>query len=205
MRIKFDFGDLEAFLAVAETASFQRAAGQLAISQSAVTRRIQKLESALGIVLFERTTRSLKPTLAAREFESRAQAMVSDASEAISALGDNSLRYEYQRSELISVATLPTLTNDLLPRALGRFDGGRARVNILDAFAGDVSEAVLSGEADFGVGFVGIEEPGLDYEFLLDDVFVAAMHADNELANRGSLSWSELASQPLIVPQKGRR
>ena len=58
MRINFDFLDLQAFLAVAELGSFQRAAEQLAVSQSAVTRRIQKLESGLGIVLFERSTRT---------------------------------------------------------------------------------------------------------------------------------------------------
>ena len=51
MRINFDFGDLEAFLAVAEHGSFRAAAETLAISQSALSRRIQKLEEALGATL----------------------------------------------------------------------------------------------------------------------------------------------------------
>ncbi len=205
MRINFDFGDLEAFLAVADSASFQRAAAQLAISQSAITRRIQKLESALGVQLFERTTRSLKPTLAAREFRTRARAMLDDAGEALRALGDSTARYQYQRNEIVTLATVPTLTHDLLPRALRRFDAERhrARINVLDLFAGEVGDAVASGEADFGIGFIGMQEPGLEFEFLLDDVFVLAMPREHPLADKSELRWQELAPYRLIVPQKG--
>ena len=205
MRINFDFADLQAFLAVAETLSFHRAATQLAISQSAVTRRTQKLESALGVELFERTTRSLRPTLACRDFESRAQAMLNDASEAMRALGDSTLRYQYQRNEVVNIATIPTLTNDLLPRVLSRFkaETNQVRINILDFFAGDVNEAVATGEADFGIGFIGIQEPGLEFDYLLDDKFVAAMHRDHSLAGQQRLRWSELDAHSLIVPQKG--
>lgn len=205
MRINFDFGDLEAFLAVAETASFQRAAGLLAISQSAITRRIQKLEAALGVALFERTTRSLRLTLAAKEFRARAQAMLDDAGEALRALGDSTVRYQYQRNEIVTLATVPTLTHDLLPRALRRFeaDGHGARINILDLFAGEVGDAVATGEADFGIGFIGMQEPGLEFEFLLDDVFVLAMHRDHPLAQKSELRWDELTPYRLIVPQKG--
>ena len=48
MRIEFDFRDLEAFLVVAELGSFLGAAARLSVSQPTLTRRIQKLESALG-------------------------------------------------------------------------------------------------------------------------------------------------------------
>ncbi len=205
MRINFDFGDLEAFLAVIETASFQRAAQQLAISQSAVTRRIQKLESALGVELFERTTRSLKPTLAARDFEQRAQTMLHDASEAMQVLGDNTLRYQYQRNEVVSLAILPTLTHDLLPRVLARFeaDSPQVRINVLDLFAGEVNEAIAAGDADFGIGFVGLQEPGLDFDYLLDDQFVAVVQDQHPLARASELPWAELSSYRMIVPQKG--
>ncbi len=205
MRINFDFGDLEAFLAVTETLSFQRAAEQLSISQSAVTRRIQKLESALGVELFERTTRSLKPTLAARDFETRAQSMLSDASEALQVLGDNTMRYQYQRSEVVSLAILPTLTHDLLPRVLARFEAEnpRVRINVLDLFAGEVNDAIAEGEADFGIGFIGLREPGLDFEYLLHDPFVAVVNELHALAEPGELPWASLAAHRMIVPQKG--
>ncbi|MAU46086.1 MAG: hypothetical protein CMP09_14945 [Yangia sp.] len=59
----FDFVALDAFLALFETGAFGATARHLALSQSALMRRILKLEDALGLRLFDRTTDSLRPTL----------------------------------------------------------------------------------------------------------------------------------------------
>jgi len=53
---------IEAFVAAARTLSFRRAASELSITKSAVSRRIQALESALGTSLFRRTSRALELT-----------------------------------------------------------------------------------------------------------------------------------------------
>ena len=50
----FDLQDLYAFLALSEHGSFRYAAEAICISQSALSRRIEKLETALGVRLFER-------------------------------------------------------------------------------------------------------------------------------------------------------
>lgn len=57
MAINFDLNDLQAFRAVVEQGSFRKAADTVRISQPALSRRIEKLEDALGVRLFERTTR----------------------------------------------------------------------------------------------------------------------------------------------------
>ncbi|MFD1105567.1 helix-turn-helix domain-containing protein [Sphingobium olei] len=54
--------DLRALVAVAEGRSFHRAAQQLNLSQPALSRRIQKLESSVGAILIERTTRHVRLT-----------------------------------------------------------------------------------------------------------------------------------------------
>jgi DNA-binding transcriptional LysR family regulator len=59
-----DFGDLTAFLVVAEERSFTRAAARLGRSQSAVSQTVRRLEASLGLQLLTRTTRSVAPTLA---------------------------------------------------------------------------------------------------------------------------------------------
>src|SRR5438876_8786125 len=56
--------DLIAFLAVAKTRSFTRAAAQLGVSQSALSHTIRGLEERLGLRLLTRTTRSVRPTAA---------------------------------------------------------------------------------------------------------------------------------------------
>lgn len=205
MRINFDFTDLSTFLAVADFGSFQRAAESLHISQSAVTRRIQKLEESLGVTLFERTTRSLKLTLAARLFQDRAKAILDNAEAAIIAVGDDVAQFEYHRNTIITIATIQTATHAILPQMIKVFrDAGyTSRIRIMDLFANDVVDAVSNGDADFGISFMGAQEPGLEFQHLQDDHFVVAMHPDNPLAEQAEINWTELDDQAVAIPWKG--
>ena len=57
-----NLNDLAAFLAVARARSFTRAAGQLGVSQSALSQTVRGLEARLGLRLLTRTTRKVAPT-----------------------------------------------------------------------------------------------------------------------------------------------
>lgn len=57
-----DLIDLNAFIAIAEERSFTRAASRLGVSQSALSHKIRRLETRLGVRLLSRTTRSVSPT-----------------------------------------------------------------------------------------------------------------------------------------------
>ena len=205
MRINFEFSDLEAFLAVADLGSFQRAAAQLNVSQPALTRRIQRFEVSLGVRLFDRTTRSLKPTLAAKHLRGRAQAMVDDAAEAMLALKDETARFEHARNAIVTVALVPSATQRILIKALRTFRarGHGARIRILDRLANDVAEAVAQGDADFGISSIPALEPNLTFQALMDDRFVLAFRRDHPLAARTEIRWETLEDLPLIVAMKG--
>lgn len=205
MRISYDFGDLEAFLAVKETGSFHAAAKMMNLSQSAITRRIQKLEEALGSQLFERTTRSLKPTLAAKRLQARAEAIIADAQETTRAMRDESVAYAYQRGAMVTLAAVPTVAGVLISPAITAFreSGHSARIRILDGTANEVAEAVTSGEADFGICSISLLDPITDFEPLFDDPFVVTLHKSHPLAARGTVQLSDLDDTPLIVPARG--
>jgi len=205
MRISYDFGDLEAFLLVKETGSFHAAAKAMNLSQSAITRRIQKLEDALGSQLFERTTRSLKPTLAAKRLQARAEAIIADAQETTRAMRDESVAYAYQRGAVVTFAAIPTVSKLLISPAIAAFreSGHGARIRILDGTANEVAEAVASGEADFGIASIPLLEPTTDFEPLFDDPFVVTLSKSHPLAARGALSMADLDDTPLIVPARG--
>ena len=205
MRINFDFNDLEAFLTVMETGSFHLAAERLSLSQSAVTRRVQKLEEALGSALFERTTRAVNPTLAAKRLQVRAEAMLEGARETALAMRDESVAFAYQRNSVITLAMIPTVITSLLPPALRDFQsrGFNARIRLLDFAANEVAEAVSQGDADFGVCSIGSLEPNTQFETLFNDLIGVAILQDHSLATIERVEWADLEGHPLILPARG--
>jgi len=205
MRIKFDFQDLETFLAVMDAASFHNAATRLNMSQPAVTRRIQKLEEVLGSALFERSTRTVKPTLAAKRLQARAEAMLDSAEETTLAMRDESVAFAHQQSAVVTVAMIPSAVTPLLIPAIRTLQqkAERIRLRLLDRAANEVAEAVSQGDADFGICSLGSLEPNTDFEALFDDEIALALPSDHRLARPARIEWSNLTDERLILPARG--
>jgi DNA-binding transcriptional LysR family regulator len=81
-----DINDLTAFMAVARERSFTRAAATLGVSQSALSHTIRRLETALGVRLLARTTRSVAPTDAGERLLSGIGPHIEDIERTIDAL-----------------------------------------------------------------------------------------------------------------------
>lgn len=74
--------DLRAFLQIAQDRSFSRAAEALGVPKATLSRRLSQLERLLGVQLLERTTRSVQLTVAGREFQPEAAAVLAALVEA---------------------------------------------------------------------------------------------------------------------------
>jgi len=74
--------ELESFVAVAEAGGFSRAALRLAVTPPAVTRAVASLEARLGVALFQRTTRRVRPTEAGSRFLEQARRLLADLADA---------------------------------------------------------------------------------------------------------------------------
>lgn len=190
MAINFDLNDLQAFRAVAELGSFRKAAEAVSISQPALSRRIDKLEEALGVRLFERTTRSVALTTVGRVFAQSAEQLLDDLDVALLGIRDVSS----SRLGHVTIACVPSVAYYFLPNVIANYRRRfpRIRIRLLDASANEVLGAVISGEADFGVSFIGSQEPEIEFKLLLQDRFVAACRRDHPLASKTRVTWSEL-------------
>ncbi|NJS35829.1 MAG: LysR family transcriptional regulator [Brachymonas sp.] len=196
MNFKFDLADLQAFCAVAKFNSFRAAAQSLHLSQPALSRRIDKLEGALGVKLLERTTRSVRLSNSGREFARKAQSLLDELDTTI--LGMEELAT--QRSGVVTVACVPSATRYFLPQVLQRFHAQfpRIRVRVHDAHANDVLAVVASGDADFGLNFLGKQEAGMVFKPLSSERFVLVCRMDHPLASKRSVKWAELKNHAYL-------
>jgi DNA-binding transcriptional LysR family regulator len=200
MRINYDLHDLQAFVAVAERASFRQAAADLFLSQSALSRRIDKLEESLGVKLFERTTRRVQLTNVGQTFLVNVRTALDGLEDAVLGVADLAAL----RTGSVTLACVPSAVWHFLPDVLARFSERfpRIRVRVHDESAQDVLNLVLAGEADFGINFTGAENPEIEFEPVYVESYVLAMRADHRLARRKKLSWKETVDERYISVAK---
>ncbi len=105
------------FLVVAQELNFRRSAERLHLDQSALTRRIQKLEQTLGFRLLERTTREVTLTAAGRRFFEDNSELLRRYAEAVVTARDIS----EGRTGTVRVAYMAFAATELVPQAVARF------------------------------------------------------------------------------------
>lgn len=187
---------IQAFVKVAEIGCFTRASNFLHISQPALTRRIKKLEESLGIILFERSTRNIKLTAVGREFLPKAKNLIDLYESSILNIREMAT---YQRG-LVTLSCLPTAAFYFLPAAIKDYNNRypHIRIRILEHSASDCLEAVLNGDADFGINMINITHPNIDFTPLVNEPFVLACRRDHPLAQKPLVMWDDLAGLRLI-------
>lgn len=182
---------LRCFLAVAETGSFTLASARLFQTQSSLTATIQQFEEAVGLKLFERTTRRVELTPEARQFRPLAERVVRDFEAAI---GDLHAISKSQKGH-VRVAAAPSMVVHILSPALARFrrDHPGITLSVQDAGSAKIEDGVLAGEVDFGIASRLRNYPELVYTPILRDPFGAIMPTDHPLAaENGPITWAEV-------------
>jgi DNA-binding transcriptional LysR family regulator len=194
--MRIDALGVEAFLAIAEHGSFQKAADAIHLTQTALSRRLQNLEALLGVTLVERTTRSVELTRIGRDFLPQARRLVTDLEAALAEIHESG---KAQRGD-VSIACVPTVGIQYLPRVIRAYAVRypENRIRILDHASSDVAAAVLRREAEFGINIAGSHHPELRSEPLTEDRFVLVCRRDHPLADRTTISWRQLEPYRLI-------
>ncbi|MES2571640.1 MAG: LysR substrate-binding domain-containing protein [Verrucomicrobiota bacterium] len=190
---------LRYFVAVAEEQNVTRAAARLHLSQPALSRQVRDLEEHLGVTLLERGAKSIRLTEAGRIFLSEARAVLERAGEAVK----NVRAVAGGLQGEIHVGYAPSLTVQILPKALRLFQGEFPRVRVaLHDFS---TEQMLSGVRDgtlhvaLGVLPTGEKLRGLHFRELARYAMGVAMAPGHPLARGRSVNRAKLAGAPLIA------
>jgi DNA-binding transcriptional LysR family regulator len=195
-----DIRHLRDMLAVMEEGSLGKAAQRLNISQPALSKSIQRLEEHLGVRLFERETRGMKPTFYADSLKGYAKAACVGMAEAESQIA--SLRNGTEG--IITVAGPPLIVTELLPPILVRLSQERPKLRIrVVARNKDLFEKLLDGKYNLVVAMLYDELPkqGLSKQWLFDDRLVLIMRPDHPLGKRRMVKPGDLLDQKWVFAE----
>lgn len=199
--MNFDLGDLRAFLAASDLGSFRSAAKVLHLSESALSRRIDKLEDALGVELLTRTTRKIELTTIGRTFVHRARNVILELESALIGIKD----VAEQLSGEVTLACVPSAVGYFLPSVLDEYRKlyPKIRVRVLDESSSNVLLAVTRGDADFGVTYIGTQEADIHFQPLIEEAFVLACPTSHPLSKHKKVTWKDIGQHGYIALAQG--
>jgi DNA-binding transcriptional LysR family regulator len=184
---------LRAFVATARLRSFTRAAEQLHMTQPGLSGMLRELETQLDCTLFERTTRSVTPTVQGEAFLPTAVRVLRELEEASLSLGHITAT---QRRRL-SVGATPVLASSVFPAACAAFAERHpaVRVEVQDLDRGAIYEKVQNGELDAGFGAFLTASSTVKRRKLLSSPLVLVCAVGRAA---GSVRWKDVARETMI-------
>lgn len=196
-----DTAALQAFLAVAETGSFSRAAERIFLTQPAVSKRIAALEAEFGTRLFDRIGRRIRLTPAGEAFSARARRILAELNDARRSLANLAGTV----SGTLAMATSHHIGLHRLPSALKRFHARYPQVQLDLRFMDSekACQAVAQGEIELAVVTLPPRaEAPLRAVPVWDDPLEIVVSPEHPLA-QGGVTPKRLLEHPAILPGAG--
>ena len=193
--------DLHVLLTVSQRGSMAQAAAQLGLSQPAVSAVIAELERTLGVPLFERSTRGVKPTVYARTMLDRSVAAFDELKQGIRTLENLA---DPAAGELW-IGCVETLTSLILPPVLQAFMRRYPRVTVhVTRLSSPKPQFRELTERKLDLVLARRTEPAsnaaeLSFQPLFDDRLVIAASAHGRWAHRPRVDLCDLVDEPWVL------
>ncbi|ALV92209.1 MULTISPECIES: LysR family transcriptional regulator [Pantoea] len=192
--------EIRYFLAVANTGSLSAASEQLFVAVSAISRQIQRLETQVGVPLFERHARGMVLNEAGEIFASHVRKNMLDMEYALAEIKG----LKAVRRTQIRVACTDGLAFTLLPTLIATFREGNPGIlfDIKVASTQGVAELLRSGECDVALQFSLHAERGVEVIGSWPAPVLLVMHQTHPLASSPQVALSDISHYPLALPQQ---
>lgn len=192
---------LKVFQSVAKNLSFTKASQELFVSQPAITKHIQELETCYQARLFERQGNKISLTEAGK--------LLLEHSERIL---DAYKRLEYEMHLLhddyigeLRLGASTTIAQYVLPPLLANFIRKFPQVNLslLNGNSREIETALQEHRIDLGLVEGIYRLPNLKYTTFLDDELVAVVHVQSKLSLPDEITPEDLRHIPLVLRERG--
>jgi DNA-binding transcriptional LysR family regulator len=196
-----EWSQLENFHAVAQLEHFTLAAKKLSLSQPALSRSIARLESELGVPLFDRVGRRVKLNSFGRMFHRRTVRILQEMKEASQEIDD----WQSPERGTISLAFLKSLGTSFVPRLVRAFSNQYPQVNfqLFQNATNVMLDQLENGEIDYGLSYVTETRPGIECAQLWTEELFIFVPSSHPLAQNRSLALADIAHERFVVLKRG--
>lgn len=184
------------FKVIAETENMSRAARELHVSQPALSKAVSKLESSLGVALFQRKKGRISLSPIGRDYYehiNRAFNCIDDGQKVID---------EYRRRDNESVV-IGSPVGDLLSSFIMDYMDGEGHEDIrITQFLYDpeiLKEKLLDGSLDFALTPIPLANRDLEQTKLMDEEIFLMVNHEHRLAGRSTVKMAELKNEKFLV------
>jgi LysR family carnitine catabolism transcriptional activator len=197
MSIDLTLRHLRVVVAVADAGGYTAAARELRVAQSSLSRTVQEVEHRLGVPIFDRTTRSVRPTVDGAEFLATARRLIAEFDTALNHFEG----YLAGTRGSVSVATLPSLAASMLPAVLATYRRTHpdVAVSVHDGFSEEVLDLVARGAVDLAATVSTAVPASLAVRHVAADRFTCVMPPGHRLADGNETAWADLAGEPFVA------
>jgi DNA-binding transcriptional LysR family regulator len=190
-----DYRYLDAFLATARRLNFTQAAGDLGVTQAAVSRQIRLLEESLDLQLFVRSPKRVVLTPEGRRLLIEAERL------------DGWIRTDLKGGvPTLRIAVLQGILENWLPRVIDRhFKSESVNFHIRTGSQEAIDAAVESGEVDLGINSHRFEGETLTSFRLFRERIGVVSKKPVDLDRLADYPWVTLDPNSYLVPLAGKR
>lgn len=193
--------DLRYIVSVADHGHFSRAAEACNVSQPTLSGQIRKLEDELGLAIFERVGRTVRPTPAGTQILAYARNALAAADDivAIAQAGRDPLAGPFH------LGIIPTLAPYLMPYILpsAKQTLSAMRLILVEDLTVRLIELVVDGKLDAAIIASDPEVPALRTETLFDEDFWLVLGHDDALNKKNRIDIGDIDSHSLLLLTDG--
>ena len=195
--VMFELSQLRCFVAVAEELHFGRAAQRLNMTQPPLSRQVQLLERILGVVLLDRTSRSVRLTPAGRAFQIEARRLLRLAESAALA----TRRIASGDAGRVAVGFTAASGYSFLPKLvdLARTQLPNVFLTLSELVSGEQVEALLTGRIDLGLIRPPLTRPEFATARALAEPLVAALPSGDPRLSKSVITLADFDAAPMVM------
>lgn len=195
--MNLSFRQLETFRLFARTQSVTETARLLRISQPAVSQTLKDLEAQFGFALFIRSNGRTRLTTEASSVLPDVERMFAQ----MASLKGKAAELRDTQAGSLSIASVPSFTGDLLPKALRAFRQERPNVSIrLEVHsASDVVRQVRQEYCDVGFAFLPFDEAGVAIQPIMRMSMICLVPKEHPLSEKSVITAADLSGETIIA------